>query len=331
MTGSTGEPLLRISGLRVTLPGPAGPVDVIRGVDLRVDAGEIVGVAGESGSGKSLTASTLLNLLPPGAVVEGSIRFGERELVGLDDRSWRQVRGSEIAMVFQDSSAALHPMLSIGTQLTEHMRQGLGLDRAAARKRAVELLDRVRIPQAERVLKAYPHQFSGGMRQRIAIAVALACRPRLLIADEPTTALDVTVQAGILTLLDELRADGDLSVLFITHDLGVLASLTRRSYLFYAGRVMESGPTAEMLTAPKHPYTAALLAARPHGLAGGRTLKAIPGSPVVPGQFPPGCPFAPRCGFSTPECDSALPPVVATSATRELACPVAPSLVESGA
>lgn len=324
------DPLLQISDLRVTLPGPSGAIDIIRGVDMRVESGEIVGLAGESGSGKSLTSLTLLNLLPPGAVVTGSIMFDGRELIGQDDKSWRRVRGSEIAMVFQDSSAALHPMLPIGTQLTEHMRQGLGLSRQEARARAVDLLDRVRIPQAERVLKAYPHQFSGGMRQRIAIAIALACRPKLLIADEPTTALDVTVQAGILALLDELRAEGDLSVLFITHDLGVLASLTRRSYLFYAGRVMESGPTAQMLTAPEHPYTAALLAARPHGLGSGQTLKAIPGSPVVPGYAPPGCPFEPRCGFAIAACNDGLPPVLRTSETRELACIVAPNLERHG-
>jgi oligopeptide/dipeptide ABC transporter ATP-binding protein len=328
MTAAT-EPLLRISNLRVSLPGPLGPVPVIRGLDLDVGTGEIVGIAGESGSGKSLTALTLLNLLPPRARVEGSIRFGDRDLVRLDERSWEEVRGSEIAMVFQDSSAAMHPMLTVGMQLTEHMRKRLGLDRQAARARAVDLLDRVRIPQPERVLKAYPHQFSGGMRQRIAIAIALACRPKLLIADEPTTALDVTVQAGILALLDELRTEGDLSVLFITHDLGVLASLTRRAYLFYAGRVMESGPTAQILTAPHHPYTAALLAARPHGLTTGRTLKAIPGSPVVPGHAPPGCPFEPRCGFAVPECAAALPPVVATTGERQLACVVAPDLAEA--
>jgi oligopeptide/dipeptide ABC transporter ATP-binding protein len=323
------EPLLRIENLAVSLPAPGGQVPVIHRMDLQVTAGEIVGIAGESGSGKSLTALTLLNLLPPGARVTGSIWFAGRELLGMDERGWQQVRGSGIAMVFQDSSAALHPMLTIGTQLTEHMRTGLGLDSRAARERAVELLDQVRIPQARRVLKAYPHQFSGGMRQRIAIASALACRPRLLIADEPTTALDVTVQAGILSLLDELRTENDLAVLFITHDLGVLSSLTQRAYLFYAGRVMERGATTQVLTEPAHPYTAALLAARPHGLTSGRTLRAIPGVPVVPGQAPPGCPFEPRCAFAQPECRAAVPARVDIGGGRTLACVVAPELTEA--
>jgi ABC-type glutathione transport system ATPase component len=196
------EPLLRVRNLSVSLPGPAGPVPVIKDLDLTVGEGEIVGIAGESGSGKSLTALTLLNLLPPGSTVAGSMRFAGTELTGLNRKGWQRVRGRGIAMVFQDSSSALHPMLTVGLQITEHMRSALGLSRAAARSRAIELLDQVRIPQPERALRAYPHQFSGGMRQRVALAIALACRPRLLIADEPTTALDVTVQAGILSLLD---------------------------------------------------------------------------------------------------------------------------------
>ncbi len=320
------EALLQVTDLVVTLSTPAGRVEVIRNLGLQVAAGEIAGIAGESGSGKSLTALTLLNLLPPEATVTGSIRFDGRELLGLDEREWQQVRGSEISLVFQDSSAALHPMLTVGRQLTEHMRTGLGINAPAARARAVELLDQVRIPQPERALKSYPHQFSGGMRQRIAIAIALACRPRLLIADEPTTALDVTVQAGILALLDELRRDTGLAVLFITHDLGVLSALTQQAYLFYAGRVMESGSTGEVLTAPAHPYTAALLGARPHGLGAVHTLRAIPGVPVLPGQAPPGCPFEPRCAFAEPRCSLAVPPRVDIGNGRTLACVVAPDL-----
>ncbi len=323
---SAASPLLQLDRLSVTLPGPAGPVPVLKELSLTVEQNEIVGIAGESGSGKSLTALTLLDLLPPGARVSGSMRFAGRELNGLDRRGWEDVRGSGIALVFQDSTAALHPMLTVGKQLTEHMRAGLGLSRAAAKQRAIELLDRVRIPQPERSLHSYPHQFSGGMRQRVAIAIALACRPRLLIADEPTTALDVTVQAGILALLDELRRSGDLAVLFITHDLGVLSTLTQRSYVFYGGRVMESGRTSDMLTAPSHPYTAALLDARPHGLNSGRTLRAIPGVPVVPGQEPPGCPFAPRCGYAQPVCVEAVPKPEPLTSDRALACVVRPDL-----
>ncbi|MDT7709089.1 MAG: peptide/nickel transport system ATP-binding protein [Pseudonocardiales bacterium] len=321
------EPLLSIEALRVTLRGADGPVPVIKRLDLQVQPGEIVGIAGESGSGKSLTALTLLNLLPPGATVEGSVRFAGQELIGMDRRGWQAVRGSNISMVFQDSSAALHPMLTVGLQLTEHMRVNLHLSKAAARKRAVELLEQMRIPQPDKAMRSYPHQFSGGMRQRVAIAIALACRPRLLIADEPTTALDVTVQAGILALFDELRRESELAVLFITHDLGVLSSLTQRAYVFYAGRVMESGPTADVLTAPAHPYTAALLGARPHGLSAARTLQAIPGTPVLPTEVLPGCPFAPRCTFAQDRCRAGAPPVEPIGDGRTLACVVAPQLV----
>ncbi len=289
-------------------------------------AGEIVGIAGESGSGKSLTALTLLDLLPRGAVVEGSIRFAGQELVGLDAARVGRVRGTGISMVFQDSSSALHPMLTIGKQLTEHMRIGLHLSRAKARERAVDLFEQMRIPQPHKAMRSYPHQFSGGMRQRIAIAIGLACRPRLLIADEPTTALDVTVQAGILMLLDELRRESDLAVLFITHDLGVLSSLTQRAYVFYAGRAMESGPTGQVLTAPRHPYTAALLAARPHGLSASRSLQAIPGRPALASEVLPGCPFEPRCAFAQDACRTAPPDVVPVSDDRTLACVVDPLL-----
>ncbi len=317
--------LLDIKDLTVSLPGRSGDVPIIRGVDLHIAPGEIVGIAGESGSGKSLTAQTLLGLLPEGAKIGGSITFAGRELIGNDAKAWRAVRGSGISMVFQDSSSALHPMLTVGLQLTEHMRAVLGVDRRAARLRAIELLDQVRIPHPEKALKSYPHQFSGGMRQRIAIAIALACKPKLLIADEPTTALDVTVQAGILALLDQLRRDNDLAVLFITHDLGVLSSLAQRSYVFYAGQVMESGPTGEVLTSPDHPYTSALLNARPHGLGHTGTLRAIKGIPVAAGAAPAGCPFAPRCDYAQDICHD-RPPLVMTTPGRLLACAVAPDL-----
>ncbi|MFD0662257.1 ABC transporter ATP-binding protein [Thermocatellispora tengchongensis] len=251
--------LLRVERLAVTLRGPRGPVPILTDVTLSASAGEIVGIAGESGSGKSMTARALLGLLPRGAEVSGTMLFQGRDLSTLDRRGRQRVRGAGIAMVFQDPTAALHPMLSIGRQLTEHMRAHLGVSRREAAKRAVELLDQVRIPNAAKVLRAYPHQFSGGQLQRIAIASALAARPRLLIADEPTTALDVTVQAGILALLESLRAEMGLGVLFVTHDLGVLAALASRTYVYYAGRIVETGPTAGLLRAPRHPYTRALL------------------------------------------------------------------------
>ncbi|GAA1640039.1 ABC transporter ATP-binding protein [Catellatospora bangladeshensis] len=318
--------LLDIDRLAVALPGPRGPLPILHDVSLTVGEGELVGIAGESGCGKSMTAQTLLGLLPPGAKVTGSARFDGTELLTLDRKGWQKVRGAGIAMVFQDPTAALHPMLTVGRQLTEHMRVHLGVDRKAARRRAVDLLDQVRIPDPERALEAYPHQFSGGMRQRVAIASALAAQPRLLIADEPTTALDVTVQAGILALLDRLRRDTGLAVAFITHDLGVLSALTARSYVFYAGRVVESGPTGQLLTKPEHPYTAALLGARPHGGQTGVALTPIPGSPPAPGELPPGCAFSPRCAHVRDECRTAVPPLHPAGPGRAAACVIRPEL-----
>ncbi|MBB3664673.1 MULTISPECIES: ABC transporter ATP-binding protein [Prauserella salsuginis group] len=259
---SATDELLAVENLAVRLPGPDGPVTVLEDVSLSVRRGEIVGIAGESGSGKSMTARTLLDLLPAGAEVSGRLRFDGAELDHRDRKAMHAVRGHGIAMVFQDPTAAMHPMLSIGRQLTEHMSVHLGLTRKQAKARAVELLEQVRLPDPGGALRSYPHQFSGGQLQRIAIASALAARPKLLIADEPTTALDVTVQAGILGLLDSLRSELDLSVLFITHDLGVLAALATHTCVFQQGRVVESAPTADLLRAPEHPYTRALLAAR---------------------------------------------------------------------
>ncbi|HEX5596690.1 MAG TPA: ABC transporter ATP-binding protein [Micromonosporaceae bacterium] len=320
------DPLLDVKSLAVSLSGPHGPVPILHDVCLTVDEGELVGIAGESGCGKSMTAQTLLGLLPPGAQVSGSARFAGNELLSLDTKGWQRVRGAGIAMVFQDPTAALHPMLTVGRQLTEHMRIHLRMSRRGATRRAVELLDQVRIPDPERALAAYPHQFSGGMRQRVAIASALAARPRLLIADEPTTALDVTVQAGILALLDRLRRETGLAVVFITHDLGVLNALTTRSYVFYAGRVVETGPTGSLLTAPQHPYTAALLGARPHGRQAVGTLTPIPGSPPAAGELPPGCAFAPRCAYVADTCRSGVPPLSPMGTDRAAACMIRPEL-----
>jgi oligopeptide/dipeptide ABC transporter ATP-binding protein len=235
------------------------------------------------------------------------------------------VRGAELAMVFQDPLTSLHPMLSIGKQLTEHVRSHEGASRSAAAKRAVELLEEVRIPDPERALRGFPHQFSGGMRQRIAIAIALAARPKLLIADEPTTALDVTVQAGILRLLDRLRRENGLSVILITHDLGVMSSIADEVAIFYAGRIVESGPTRDLLTAPRHPYTRALLDALPHPEAAeGTALIAIPGSPPTPRARPSGCAFHPRCPYASEQSRVEVPPLVAVSESRLLACHVDP-------
>jgi oligopeptide transport system ATP-binding protein len=316
--------VLAVDGLRVSLPTAEGRVTVVDGVDYRVEAGEVFGVAGESGSGKTMSMLALLGLLPAGATVEGSAEFGGRDLLRLPRRRLRDVSGRDVAMVFQDPLTSLHPMLSVGRQLTEHVRRHLGVSRREAAQRAVGLLEEVRIPDPPAALRAYPHQFSGGMRQRIAIAVALACRPRLLIADEPTTALDVTVQAGILRLLDRLRREGDLSVVLITHDLGVLSSIADRVSIFYAGRVVESGDREAVLQQPRHPYTRALLDALPHPEAPADTpLVAIRGTPPSPSRIPPGCAFHPRCRYAIESCAVEVPPLLAADG-RRFACPVDP-------
>ena len=316
--------LLDVEGLRVKLPTPAGFATVVDGVDYEVERAQVFGVAGESGSGKTISMLALLGLLPPGSVVEGRASFGGKDLLRLRNRELRKVSGRQIGMVFQDPMTSLHPMLSIGRQLTEHVRLHLGLDRDAARRRAEELLAEVRIPDPANALHAYPHQFSGGMRQRIAIAIALACEPTLLIADEPTTALDVTVQAGILRLLDRLRREHELSVILITHDLAVMSSLADRVSIFYAGRVVESGPREDVLQRPRHPYTRALLDALPHPEAARDTpLVAIKGTPPTPQQIPPGCPYHPRCPYAIEICTSDDPPLAPVNG-RRLACHVDP-------
>jgi len=250
------SPLLSVRHLRVEIPTRHSPLIALDDVSFDIARGEILGFVGESGAGKSLTGMAVLGLLdPPAHVASGQIIFDGEAIQALPPARMRALRGRRIAAVFQDPLLSLNPLLTVGDQLIETLCTHLPLTAAEARERAVDWLRRVGIPSPAERVDAYPHQFSGGMRQRIAIAIGLACRPRLLIADEPTTALDVTVQAGILALLDELRRESDLAVLFITHDLGVLSSLTQRAYVFYAGRAMESGPTGRVLTAPRHPYT----------------------------------------------------------------------------
>jgi oligopeptide/dipeptide ABC transporter ATP-binding protein len=316
--------LLEVERLSVRLPSNRGPVTIVDGVDYSVERGQVFGVAGESGSGKTISVLALMQLLPAGAQVAGTARYEGRDLLSLRPRALRQVRGRDVAMVFQDPLTSLHPMLTVGKQLTEHVRLHEDVSAKAADKRALELLEEVRIPDPERALHAFPHQFSGGMRQRIAIASALACRPKLLIADEPTTALDVTVQAGILRLLDRLRRENGLSVILITHDLGVMSSIADHVSIFYAGRIVESGPTSELLTRPRHPYTRALIDALPHPERGGAELVAIPGAPPTPAARPTGCAFHPRCPYALERCASDVPPLVPVSDSRLLACHVDP-------
>jgi oligopeptide transport system ATP-binding protein len=316
-----------VNNLTVALPTRAGYRNAVDDLSLTVSTGEVVGIAGESGSGKTMTAMSLFGLLPQGAKVSGEARLDGTNLLALRGKQLRAVRGRQVAMVSQDPSAALHPILTIGTQLTEHMRHHLGVSKAEALSRAAELLDTVRIPDPERALSSYPGQFSGGMRQRIAIAVALAAEPRLLVADEPTTALDVTVQAGILRLLDRLCRERDMAVIVITHDLGVMSALARRVYVMYAGRLAEAGPTTRLLTSPRHPYTRGLLDALPHPEAGGAPLVPIGGTPPSLGSVPGGCPFHPRCSHAVASCATARPEAVQAGGEDSphlLACPPDP-------
>jgi oligopeptide transport system ATP-binding protein len=316
--------LLQVENLSVALPTRTGYHNAVDGVSFAVDAGEVLGIAGESGSGKTITALSLFGLLPNGARTSGSIRLDGSELLTMNAKQLRAIRGRQIAMVSQDPSTSLHPILSIGTQMTEHMRHHLGLGKDEAMTRAAELLATVRIPDPEQALHSYPGQFSGGMRQRIAIAVALAAEPRLLVADEPTTALDVTVQAGILRLLDRLCRERGLAVIVITHDLGVMSAMARRLCVMYAGRLAEAGPTSELLASPRHPYTRGLLDALPHPEAGGAALVPIGGSPPSLGRVPAGCPFHPRCLYALPSCAADRPEPQPISELHLLACPPDP-------
>jgi oligopeptide/dipeptide ABC transporter ATP-binding protein len=316
--------LLRVEGLRIRVPGQVEPVAVVDGVDFTVAGGEIFGIAGESGSGKSMTVLGLLGLQPDAAVVTGHAHFDGQDLIRLRRRALRRVCGNHIGTVFQDPLTALHPMLSVGRQLTEHMRTHLGVGQREARSRAIRLMHEVRIPNAEKALRAFPHQFSGGMRQRIVVAMALACEPKLLIADEPTTALDVTVQAGILQLIRDICDARGMAVLLVTHDLGVMSSVADRLAVFYAGRIVEAGPTRDVLRAPRHPYTQQLLMALPDAKRADHPLRAIPGAPATPFARPSGCAFHPRCAWAEQQCTTGVPPLIAVDTARWSACPVDP-------
>jgi oligopeptide transport system ATP-binding protein len=316
--------LLEVDNLRIRMPGARGPATIVDGVSFTVAPREVLGIAGESGSGKTLTVLSLIGLQPSHAVVSGQALFNGRNLLAMKPRELRGIRGNDIAIVFQDPMAALHPMLTIGKQLTEHIRSHLGIGMRDARQRAIKLLEEVRIPGARRAIDAHPHQFSGGMRQRIVIAMALACEPKLLIADEPTTALDVTVQAGILELIDQLRRDHGMAVIQVTHDLGVMSSVSDRLAVFYAGRIVEMGETRALLRDPQHPYTKRLLMALPDPNHARRPLVPIPGAPATPENRPTGCAFHPRCEFALESCRLQVPPLIRIDDARLSACPVAP-------
>ncbi|MFE9873793.1 ABC transporter ATP-binding protein [Micromonospora sp. NPDC005686] len=309
MTGST---VLSVDDLTVTIGTRRGPARAVAGVSWQVRQGETFALVGESGSGKSMTLLAATGLAPRAATVTGRVRLLDTELTALPDDRRRKVRGRHVGFVFQDPLTSLNPVLPVGRQVTEAAEEHLGLTRRAARDRAVELLELVGIPSAAQRVDAYPHQFSGGMRQRVAIAMALACEPDLLIADEPTTALDVTTQAQIIELVAELQARLGTAVVWVTHDLGVVAGIADTVAVMYGGRIVEQGPVDAVFDTPTHPYTRALLAARPDPSRRGEDLVAIPGSPPSPLDLPPGCAFWPRCPVrADPRCEHELPPLTA--------------------
>ena len=330
--------LLEIAGLQTHLFSRKGVLKAVDGVSLAVEPGEVVAIVGESGCGKSVTAFSILGLVPnpPGRIVGGSIRFDGQELVGLHPDRMRKLRGDRIGMIFQEPMTSLNPALTIGEQIGEVLVQHRGLTRRQAATRAAELLDMVRVPDPARRVDDYPHRLSGGMRQRVMIAMAIACEPRLLIADEPTTALDVTVQAQMLELLLGIRDRFGMAILLITHDLGVVAETADRVAVMYAGRKVEEAPTAQLFAAPQHPYTRGLLGASPEIADGdeatGRQrarLAEIPGMVPALDAMPAGCRFAPRCPEVRPVC-STVPPVLAPAGDSLAACyarqPVAATL-----
>lgn len=315
------QPLLQVRDLRVALQTPRGPAQALRGLDFAIARGQTLGLIGESGCGKSITALALMGLLPEGAQVSGSIVLDGRELVGLPEDDWCTLRGNRMAMVFQEPMTALNPLHPIGRQIGESLRLHRGLDGAAARAQALRLLERVQLPQAARRLDAYPHQLSGGQRQRVVIAIALACGPDLLVADEPTTALDVTIQREVLDLIAELVAEDGMALLLISHDLGVMAQTVQHMMVMYGGTVVESGPTAEVFARLAHPYTRGLFAARPRlGLARGTRLATIAGRVPELADLPAGCPFAERCAWAIDACRAAPPPALPVGPGHEARC-----------
>jgi len=314
-------PLIEAENLRVRLKTSRGPADAVRGVSFALARGQTLGLVGESGCGKSLTALALMGLLPESAVISGSIRLDGQELVGLADADYCGLRGNRISMIFQEPMTALNPMHSVGRQVAEPLRRHKGLSRAQAHREAIALLDRVGLPDAAKRADAYPHQFSGGQRQRITIAMALACEPDVLIADEPTTALDVTIQGQILDLIADLVAERGMSMILISHDLAVIAENVQRMMVMYGGTVVESGTIESLLSGLGHPYSQGLFRARPRlGALKGIRLRTIPGTVPELADLPSGCAFADRCDLSEQRCRAVFPPPVTVSAGHTVRC-----------
>jgi peptide/nickel transport system ATP-binding protein len=315
-------PILDVSDLSVQFETEDGPVHAVDRVSFTLESGEVLGIVGESGCGKSVTMMSLLQLLPPTATITGRASFGGIDLVGAPAERLQGVRGREISFVFQEPMTSLNPVFTVGRQIGEVLRRHLGLSRRQAKARAVELLELVHIPAAGRRVNEYPHQLSGGMRQRVMIAMALACDPKVLVADEPTTALDVTIQAGILDLLRELRGRLGTAIVLITHNLGVVADIADRVLVMYAGRKVEEAAAEELFARPQHPYTIGLLGAvpRPGGVDGSGRLREIPGRVPSLAHLPEECLFAPRCPRAEPRCVAATPAFVSRNGGHRVAC-----------
>ncbi len=317
-------PLLTVTGLRTEFPTRTGVVRAVDGVSFAVGRGETLGIVGESGSGKSVTALSLVRLVAsPGRVVAGKVIFEGADLLAASGRDLRRIRGGRIGFVFQDPMTSLNPLMSVGDQIVETLRLHTRLSAGDARKRAVELLGQVEIPSAAQRVRAYPHEFSGGMCQRVMIAIAIACSPALLIADEPTTALDVTIQGQILGLIKMLQHELSMALLLITHDLGVIAHMCQRTAVMYAGRIVETGPTAAVLSASSHPYTRMLLLCRPSVGTSARRLLTIAGQPPHLADAISGCAFAPRCPLAEPACSERVPDLIDLDVGHASACLVA--------
>jgi peptide/nickel transport system ATP-binding protein/oligopeptide transport system ATP-binding protein len=317
---SGGDALLSVRGLRVAFGSPQHPLVAVDGVDFDVGPGEVLGIAGESGSGKSVTLRAILRLIHGPGRVSGEVQWHGRDLLTLPEEELRRVRGGEIGVIFQEPMTALNPVLTVGLQIRENLKEHTRLDGPGRRKRAIELMDHVGIPAAKSRLEDYPHQFSGGMRQRAMIAIALASNPQLLLADEPTTALDVTIQDQILKLILRLRSEMNMSVILVTHDLGVIAQSCDRLAVMYAGRLVETGPVAALFRQPRHAYTLGLLNSVPRAGQLRQPLASIPGQPPLLSKLPTGCAFAPRCRFVLPACGEAPPPLVEVAPDHRSAC-----------
>ncbi|WP_254070530.1 ABC transporter ATP-binding protein [Acidisphaera sp. L21] len=313
-------PLLEVEDLSVQFVTREATVNAVSGATFNLKAGEVLCLLGESGSGKSVTLRALMRLLPGRARVKGRVNVAGQDALALKGRALQSFRGGTVAMVFQEPMTALDPVYTIGQHLTEMIRRHKGVGRAEARAQAIELLNLVKIPSAERRIDAYPHELSGGLRQRAMIAIALSCGPKLLLADEPTTALDATVQIQVLILLRRLQQELGMGTIFVTHDLGVAAEIADRVAVMYAGRVIEEGPVADVLRRPAHPYTAGLMASTVHDQAPDQDIAAIPGSPPDLRRLPPGCSFAPRCSLAMPACRQGFPEPVFPAPGRMARC-----------